>query len=284
MKDPEVRPKRVCQPKYAVMKARKGKTLNRWELEDLARDPEQSLIYCQKVLNGRFPEAEPAIAQHPELAFDYAKSVIRGIFPAAEDTFLKHNADWGRRNYLERYFIDIAQEPNPNVEKKILATHHGLAGKYAERCIKGRWPAGEKVLLKDLDNAVQYHGDVVKERWPELEDKIVFQKKESHWDNKSKALASYLSTLGRRVPEIEEKLGKCNKASLLFTYAVKGVKGKLPAQLHQKMMMLGFDPKKQNIVKKYVRFLESCELRALTYIKGLDEESRKELFDKAGTN
>lgn len=281
MKDPDVRPKRVCSPKYAVQKARKGKKLNRWELEELAKDAEQSVLYAEKVLKGRFPEAEPTIAQNHDLAFQYAKDVIRGRFPEAEQTFFDNNSDWGNRNYFQRYFIDVAREPNPAIEKKILDTHHGLAANYAERCLKGRWPEGEKVILKDLDNAVEYHGNVVKERWPELEDLILLGKKLGYWDNRPKALAKYLEAVGHPIPEIEDKLARCTKASLLLTYAVKGVRGKLPSALHQKMMMLGFDPKKQKITKKYVKFLENCERRALTYIAGLDEESRKDLFEKA---
>lgn len=280
MKDPEVRPKRVCSPKYAVIKARKGKKLNRWEIEELAKDAEQSVLYAEKVLKGRFPEAEPAIAHNHELAFQYAKDIVKGRFPEAEQTLLDNSSDWGNRNYLQRYFIEIAQERNPILEKKIINTHHGLAAHYAELCVKGRWPEGEKVILKDLDSAISYHEKVVKERWPELEDTIL-GKKMGYWDNRPKALAKYLESFGKPIPEIEDKLSRCTKASLLLTYAVKGVRGKLPPALHQKMMMLGFDPKKQKITKKYVKFLESCERRAITYIAGLDEDSRKELFEKA---
>lgn len=280
----DVRPKRVCSPKYAVQKARKGKKLNRWEIEDLAQNAEQSLLYAERVLHGRFPEGEAAIAGHPDLAFQYAKGVIKGRFPEAEPTFYKYNSDWGNRNFLQRYFIEVAREPNPEVEKKILDTHNGLAASYAELCIKGRWIEAESVIVKDLDNAAEYHRKVVNDRWPELEDRIIFGKKEGFWDNRSKSLAKYLEVVGRPVPEIEKKLESCNKASLLITYAVKGVRGKLPPALHQKMMMLGFDPKKQKYVKTYVKFLEVCERRALVYIKGLDEEARKELFEKAGTN
>lgn len=284
MKDPDVRPKRVCSPKYAVQKARKGKKLNRWEIEDLAKDAEQSLLYAERVLKGRFPEGEPAIAQDHELAFQYAKGVIKGRFEEAEQTFLDNNSDWGNRNYLQRYFIDVARCPNQKVEKKILDTHHGLAHSYAENCIGGRWHEAESLILKDLDNGVEYHEKVVKDRWPELEDSILLGKKMGYWDNRPKALARYLENVGRPIPEIEEKLARCTKASLLLTYAVKGVRGRLPGPLHQKMMMLGFDPKKAKITKNYVKFLESCERRALTYIKGLDDEARKELFAKAGTN
>lgn len=279
----EARPKRVCSPKYAVQKARKGKKLNRWELEDLAKDAEQSVLYAERVLKGRFLEAEPVIAQNHELAYQYAKNIIKGRFPEAESTFLANHTDWGSRNYLQRYFIEVARERNPFVEKKIIDTHHGLASQYAELCVKDRWPEAEKAILKDLDNAAQYHKQILKRRWPELEDKIIFEKKSGYWDNRSKSLALYLEVVSAPVPDLEEKLCRCNRASLLLTYAVKGVRGKLPGPLHQKMMMFGFDPKKQKVTKKYVKFLGSCERRALTYISGLDEESRKELFEKAGT-
>jgi hypothetical protein len=282
MKDPDVRPKRVCSPKYAVQKARKGKKLNRWELEELAKDPEQSLIYAERVLKGRFPEAEPAIALNHEVAYAYAKGIIKGRFPEAEQAFLANHSDWGSRNYLQRYFIEVARERNPVVEKKIIETHHGLASKYAELCMNGRWAEAEPVILRDIDNAIEYHSRVVKDRWPELEDAIILKKKTGFWDNQPKSLSKYLEVVGRPVPEIEEKLERSNKASLLLTYAVRGMKGRLPPTLHQKMMMLGFDPKKQKIVKKYVKFLENCERRALAYIAGLDEEARKELFEKSG--
>jgi hypothetical protein len=279
MKDPDVRPKRVCSPKYAVIKARKGKKLNRWEIEEIAKDAEQSLHYSLKVLHGRFPEGEAAIAQHAEIAFDYAKNVIRGRFPEAEDTFLKSNCDWGTRNYLQRYFIDIAQCPNKKIEKKILETHHGLAVDYAERCIRGRWPEAEGVILKDINNAISYHSKVVKERWSELEDRII-RKKKDLWVSGSEVLSKYMKNVGRPIPELENKLEKCSRASLLLVYAVKGIRGKLPGPLHQKMMMFSFDPKKQKVVRKYIRFIEECEQRVMAYIAGLDDGGRKELLSK----
>lgn len=277
MKDPNVRPKRVCSPRYAVLKARKGKTLNRWEIEELAKDHEHSLAYAQKVLHGRFPEGEAAIAQNHNTAFEYARTVIRGRFEAAEKTFLEHNTDWGNCNYLRRYFIETAQEPNPEVERMILETHHGLADEYAEKCLKGRWKRAEKVILKTLDNAVDYHKKTYKARWPELEDVILFRKK-SHWDNHSKAFAQYLSVVQAPIPELEKKLETCKRASLLLVYAMKGVRGRLPKALHQKMVMLSFDPKKQKYAKRYVKFLESCETRAKRYFSQLDPQERAEFM------
>jgi len=77
METTETRPKRVCSPKYAVQKARKGKKLNRWEIEDLSRDPEQSFLYATKAIRGRFPEGEPAIAAS-KFALEYARDVVQG--------------------------------------------------------------------------------------------------------------------------------------------------------------------------------------------------------------
>lgn len=281
MKNPDVRPKRVCSPKYAVMKARKGKKLNRWEIEELAKDPEQSLLYAHKVVKGRFPEGEAAIAQDSDIAFEYAKFIVKGRFKEAEDVFFERNTDWGNRNYLQRYFIEIAKERNEIVEKKILDSHHGLAGEYAELCIGGRWEEAEDIILEDLNGAIKYHEKVVHDRWPALEDRILTNKKKSSfWEDRKSTFAQYLSAVGRPIPEIEEKLEKCNKASMLLVYAVKGVKGKLPPALHQKMMMFSFDPKKQKVTKNYCRFLEGCERRAMAYIRGLDDDSRKDLFAK----
>lgn len=279
MKDPESRPKRVCSPRYAVSKARKGKTLNRWELEELAKCPDQSLLYAQKVLKGRFHEGEAAISRDPDLAFAYAKTVIGGRFEAAEDVFLNFNREWGNRNFLQRYFIDVARVPNPEIEKKILATHTGLASEYAEKCLGGRWHKAEPMILEHLDQAAEYHERVHKGRWPEFEDLILFGKKNGFWEKRTKALDKYLSVVGP-VPEIEQKLERCGRASLLLVYAAKARRGRLPNTLHQKMMMFGFDPKRQAWTKKYVRFLESCERRALTYISGLDEDALAELLSK----
>lgn len=283
MKDPNVRPKRVCSPRYAVLKARKGKTLNRWEIEELAKDHEQSLIYAQKVLRGRFLEGEAAIAQDHNTAFEYARTVIRGRFEAAEKTFLENNTDWGNCNYLRRYFIELAQEPNPEVERLILQKYHGLADEYAEKCLKGRWKRAEKVILKTLDNAVDYHKNTHKARWPELEDLILFRKK-GHWDNHSKAFAQYLSVVQAPIPELEKKLETCKRASLLLVYAMKGVRGRLPKALHQKMVMLSFDPKKQKYAKSYVKFLESCEVRAARYLSQLDDQERADFVKNVETN
>jgi hypothetical protein len=284
MKDPNVRPKRVCSPRYAVQKARKGKTLNRWELEELAKDPEQAVLYAQKVLKGRFLEAEPHIAQDPDHAFEYAKSVIKGRFEAAEKTLLEHNARWGHRNYVASYFIRLAKAPNPGVEKIILEENHDLIVEYAEECLEGRWLAAEKAVLKDWERAGAYQEKVIKARWPEFEDSLLKGKKTGFWSKRPEVFRDYLKNIGGRNDEIEEKLMQSSRASLLLVYAMHASEGRLPPALHQKMMMFSFDPKRQSYAKRYLKFLESRENRVVKYLSGLGEEEREALIARVRTN
>jgi hypothetical protein len=48
------------------------------------RAPEWCYWYARNVLRGRWPEAEPAIAQNPEWAYWYAHNILRGRFPEGE--------------------------------------------------------------------------------------------------------------------------------------------------------------------------------------------------------
>jgi len=285
MKDPDVRPKRVCSPKYAVQKAKRGTKLNRWEIEDLAKDPEMSFLYARKVLKGRFPEGEAEIARSP-YAIEYASTILRGRFPEAEPHFEEIVEGCGfsmLANRVMSYFINNGIR-NAKVEKKILENNSGLISDYADKCIGGRWPEAEARMLEQGINATEYHQTVVKGRWPEWEDRILGKKKFGYWNsNRREFLVKYLKAIGKPIPEVEKKLENCNRASLLLAYSVVALKGRLPQALHQKMMMFSFDPKKQKIAKKYLQFLDNCERRAVRYLSMLDEDEQMELLRKVRT-
>lgn len=288
MKDPNVRPKRVCSPKYAVMKARKGVILNRWEIEDLSQDSFWSLEYAKKVLKGRFPEGEAAIGKDPALAFAYAKDVIKGRFPEGENAILKECDRWGTRRFFKKYVIDVAgvrnEEFEAEIKKEVLKGHEvGLAIEYAKKCIGGRWEEIERHVLKeDLGSASVYHTSVYKGRWPALENRILFKKRRNRWEDRADAWQDYLKVVGPS-PEIEAKLLKTPRASLILAYAQKALKGRLPPALHQKMMMFTFDNKKKGSAKTYLKWIKSCERRVVRYLAGLDEDERKELVQRACT-
>lgn len=284
METTEIRPKRVCSPKYAVHKARRGKKLNRWEIEDLAKDPEQSFIYAQKILKGRFPEGEPAIAAS-KFAFEYAKNVIGGRWEEAEPHMLENfEAGYKTRRIALDYFIKVARATHKRIELCILSSDMGRANEYAENCVKGRWKEAEPMILAQPHLSHEYHRKVVKGRWPELEHRIVFQKKLRWSESRQNMLKDYLDVVPEPGPKFEAKLEKSNRASLLLVYAMHGLRGRLTPALHQKMMMFSFDPKKAGSAKKYIKFLERCERRVLRYLSGLGDEERLEILEKVRTN
>ena len=285
MKDPNVRPKRVCSPKYAVQKARKGAKLNRWELEDLAKSPLWSLEYARKVLKGRFPEGEAAIGSEPGLAFAYAKEIVKGAFPEGEQAILDQKDRWGNRPFLKRYIIDVAGVRNEKFETSLLkevrkGNEANLSIEYARKCIGGRWEEIEPYILKeDLGWASQYHSTLYKERWPALEDRILFKKKKNRWEDRKDAWKDYIKSVGPS-KEIEAKLMRTSKANLILIYAAEALKGRLPPELHQKMTMFSFDPKKSGSSKAYFKWIDAYERRVLKYLSGLNDEERQALLLK----
>ena len=287
MKDPEVRPKLVCSPKYAVQKARKGKKLNRWEIEDLAKDPEQSFFYANKVLRGRFLEGEPAIARSVH-AYEYAKNVVKGRWEEVEPIFIE-SISLGHGSTFRAalaYFVHVAGVRNPEIEKYILRQDHSKIVTYCENCVKGRWKEAEKTVLKSdsMGVASDYHSEIHKGIWPEWEDRILFTKKLQWHEDRCDLMTQYLKTVPQPGPEFEKKLEKTNRAKIILTYALKGCRGRLPDALHQKMLMFSFDPKRKFSSKKYVKFLVARERQVVRYLSRLNDEERAEILEKARTN
>lgn len=281
----EVRPKRVCSPKYAIQKARKGKTLNRWEIEEIAKIPEMSFKYALTTKK-RFPEGEAGIFQDPLVALDYSRRVMGGQWPEAADSFaaLLETCS-SREKIIREYFVSNGIR-HAEVERIILQRSTQFVSEYAEHCVKDRWPEGEKVLLEDesVEQATRYHQKLVAGRWPELEDRILFGKHGCRWMRPSKEFTRYLTKVGQRIPDIEDKLERCPRSSMILAYAVSAVGGKLPRVLHQKMMMLSFDDKKKKFTKTYLGFLDRVEGKTVSYLRSLDDEELRGVIAKARTN
>ncbi len=88
-------------------------------------DPWIALYCATKLIKGRFPEGEAAIATNPIASYKYATEVIKGRFPEGEDT--------------------IATSP----------AHAWYAVNYALNVIKGRWPEAEKAIARSLKDALE---------------------------------------------------------------------------------------------------------------------------------
>ena len=87
------------------------------------RDPWTALYYATKLIKGRFPEGEEAIAKEPIASYKYATEVIKGRFPEGEAA---------------------------------IATSPGCAAyavDYAINVIKGRWPEAEEAIARALKDS-----------------------------------------------------------------------------------------------------------------------------------
>ena len=96
-------------------------------------NPVTALNYALKVIKGRFPEGEKAIASDPRCALKYATRVLKGRFPEGEKA--------------------IASEP-------------WLAQYYARNVIRGRWFEMEERLVTDpafKDAAYRYVQHFIKD-------------------------------------------------------------------------------------------------------------------------
>lgn len=235
-------PSKICSPKTALEKAKKGIKLNEFELKSLASDMKCALEYA-KFRGEPFPEFEE-------------KLIEKGNFWTVSD-----------------YFKNVVKVPSKLYENFLLVKTKGEHTReiclYAAEVLKCRWPEGETFLLQpdEIQHALQYQESLSIGRWAELE-KLVLK----NGDSSDKQ--SYFQNCGLgRNESLENLLLKKGKGESLYLYARYCVRGKLPTSLHNKMILLG---KKWS--KKYVRMLESMKKRFASYIQSIGDSEREELF------
>jgi hypothetical protein len=250
VKESVSRPASVCTPRYALKKARAGVKLNRWELEGVSDNPAYALEYAQNVVRGPWEPGEAAIIRSSNCSLNYARDVVRGRWEKGEAVISG-------------------------------CAHASLA--YASGVVGGRWERGEATILTEFECAVKYAKTCVKGRWTALEDSIlvwVHRNKDWDWVDPVEMVTKYLKAVGGvRWSGLESVLMEKNRAKLTYRYAVL-TGGRLVPELHQKMMMFSFDNKRSVWSKRYLRFLEVFERRAIRYMQDLDSESRAELISK----
>jgi hypothetical protein len=134
-------------------------------------DPEWASRYADRVIGGRWPEAEAVIATHHAWAYYYARDVIKGRWPEAESVI----ATDPEKAYQYAYRVIGGRWPEGEAT---IITDPQYAHYYAINVIGGRWPEAEAVIAKDPSMAYHYASDVIKGRWPEAETTI---RQSSHW-------------------------------------------------------------------------------------------------------
>jgi len=190
------------------------------------------------------------VADNPAYALEYAQSVVRGPWEPGEAAIIRSS---------------------------------NCSLNYARDVVRGRWEKGEATILTEFECAVKYAKTCVQGRWSALEDSIlvwVHRNKDWDWVDPVDMVTKYLKAIGGvRWSGLESVLMEKNRAKLTYRYAVL-TGGRLVPELHQKMMMFSFDNKRSVWSKRYLRFLEVCERRAIRYMQDLDSESRAELISK----
>ena len=101
-----------------------------WDI--MRKDPRTALLFAQKIIGGRFPDGEKAIAQDSESSLEYAL-LIKKRFPQGEPS--------------------IASNPNHAIE-------------YAEKVLKGPFPACEPALSCNPASACAYATRILRRPYP----------------------------------------------------------------------------------------------------------------------
>lgn len=229
---------KVCSPKVALAKAKRGIDLTDAELKELAKDYKLAVEYAS-LKNEAFPESEPAILK----SRDYRT--------------------------IQRYFTEILPKPNKLYENWLLMDGGYRQAEnilqYCKDILKARWPEGEKVLLRSYYREcleIQKHFRIG--RWPELE-KVIFGKKGIEVEVRRK----YFKNCGSgRNPEMEDLLLKKGKGLSIYLYATQCVHGKLVAPLHAKMILMG-----GRWSKKYISWLERKKKSVDLYLTSIGDIS-----------
>lgn len=196
-----------------------------------------------KIIYGRCKEVEDLVLKSTEMSLEYVEQVIDGKWEEFEKNIPNYPDTKENASNLYRYCKDYGT-PSKEVEDKI-KNHPETAYHYAINVKKERWPEAEKTMLRDIERASEY----VKElgiRWPEYESKIK------------------------------------NKPKRIYEYARQVIKGKLPEELHNRMMMRALNDKDKGHYESvaYFDWLKGCEEDAVSYMKSISEEERKSLLAK----
>lgn len=125
----------------------------------IATDANSSVQYATEVLHGRFPAGEPAIVTNQDYRAEYVY-LLRLHDPEGLAEFQLEYGDWAPDKVTEAgaYYTAAQSLQSP-----------ARAFTYADKVIKGRWPEGEKVILRHAYWAGRYAAEVLHARWPEAE-------------------------------------------------------------------------------------------------------------------
>lgn len=220
----------------------------RWiEAEPHIKSPEYIIRYSTDVIGGRWKDKEPLLVKSPGHALFYAQEVIKGPFPEAEKSLLESSWYFDYFTFATRSSRMLATQLASQFPQDM------TIGEVLKLIDDGRNPEFEKKLLSSKYNqgkAVWYAVNVLKNRWPEMEEKI---KKSAKW-----AVSYARDVIKGRWLEAEKYISKNDRYT--SQYGVEVIKGKLPDVLHNRMLAAALKNSKNKDVKRYFDMLEQSEI------------------------
>jgi hypothetical protein len=243
--------------------------------------------YCDSINGGRDAEIEKRIVKIYSLADEYSQDIIpegdRWI-EYEEELNNSHITDEERLNRMSNYvhnrnsrwesFEKLLLEKGESVYKDSEKLARVLV-RYCQR-FSFRWKEAEKLIVKSASCAVDYANQVIGGRWIEAEPSILKSIDSSF---------TYLSELKFAWPEYEKKIKKRSKR--ILEYAKHVIHGRLPDELHNRMIMYGMNNVPQDTycsdkahAEDYFEFLKNSEIDVVLFLKSIDEEERKRILSK----
>jgi hypothetical protein len=220
-----------------------------------------TVMYARDVLKSRWKDAEDFIGTDGKASYVYAKEVIKGRWTHGEKAVLSN--PWMCCLYAEEVIKGRWKE----AERIILACPYSEpCAIYAKTVIRGRWKQAEPVILRDIHAAWDYVINVVQGRW---------RKAEALFATDARIAAYYASLINQRFTTAEKIIATDELAAQkyaddvlahpwdpkvailcpqwLYLYARDVIKGKLPEEMHNRMITFGVMGKENKWVTKYLK-------------------------------
>lgn len=240
--------------------------INWWSITSCIKD------YCLYVANGRCKDIENSIIRFYSISREYAEEVIKGRWPELE-VYMEENCTCPEDLY--NYTISVIDRRWDKFEKIVasLPTSENLARIATTYCSRFncRVEELEKHILPYPEYIFNYSYNALDRRWVEAEKFLL---------NDIEIATQYAVNFNFRWPEYEHKIR--NKPKRISFYAKNVIKGKLPEELHNKMLMMTLcnDDKNKYYCDEYFDYLTDCEKDSISYLKSISEEERKILLSK----
>ena len=149
-------------------------------------------------------------------------------------------------NWAYKYAHDIIKDRWPEAEF-VISKDSSISYLYAKNIIKNRFYKAESLIEKDVEFAYSYAKEIIKGRWTEAESAI---SKDFYFSYK------YAKNVLKNRFILGEETSLDQNKEILFYYAQNITKGKLPENLHNKMLTNALEFPNDEFVIKYFKLIK----------------------------